>query len=95
MSNAPPPPPATGPAEPIVNAKAVLSLVIALVGLVFCPLIGAVIAVVLGSQARTEIDRSAGAQTGRGFATAGLVIGWIAVVVFLIASVSIAIMFAF
>ncbi len=34
-------------------------------------------------------------QTGRGLATAGVVIGWIAVVVFLVASVIIAIMFAF
>ncbi len=95
MTNPPPTPPAPGSATPTLNVKAVLAFVIAFVGLFTCPLLGAVIGVILGGQAKTEIDRSGGMQTGRGLATAGVVIGWIAVVVFLVASVIIAIMFAF
>ena len=40
-------------------------------------LIGAIIAVILGKQARDEIDQSGGAQTGRALATVGWVIGWV------------------
>ncbi len=54
MTNPPPTPPAPGSATPTLNVKAVLAFVIAFVGLFTCPVIG----VVLGGQAKTEIDRS-------------------------------------
>ena len=41
--------------------------------------IGSVLALVLGYSAKTEIDRSRGAQGGRGLAVAGIVLGWVAV----------------
>ena len=55
------------------NGMAVASLVLALVGLG----IGSILAIVLGYQAQREIDASGGMQSGRGLATAGIVIGWI------------------
>jgi hypothetical protein len=52
---------------------AVAAFVLALVGLG----IGSILAIVLGYQAQRDIDNSGGTQTGRGLATAGIVIGWI------------------
>lgn len=92
MSDMPAPPP--GATQPTISTKAVLAFVIALIGLITCPLLGAIIGVILGGQAQSEIDLSGGRQTGRGLATAAVVIGWIAVVVFLIALVSFAIILA-
>ena len=49
-------------------------------GLVLClVIIGPVLALVFGYKSRREIDESGGRQTGRGMATAGIVLGWIGV----------------
>ena len=45
-----------------------------------CPLICSVLALVFGYQARAEIDRAGGRMGGRGLATAGVVLGWIGIV---------------
>ena len=77
----------TGPTS---SGKATASLVLGILGLVFCPLICSVLALVFGFQARNEIDSSGGRISGRGNATAGIVLGWIGVVIcalFLILSV--------
>jgi hypothetical protein len=55
------------------NGTAVAALILSLVGLV----IGSILGVALGYQAQREIDGSAGTQTGRGLATAGIILGWI------------------
>jgi Domain of unknown function (DUF4190) len=55
------------------NGMAVVAFVLALVGLG----IGSILAIVLGYQAQRDIDNSGGTQTGRALATAGIVIGWI------------------
>jgi hypothetical protein len=68
-----PPPPNSG--------KATASLVLSICGLLVCPLILSVLGLVFGYQARGEIDRSNGAVGGRGLATAGIVIGWVGIVV--------------
>jgi hypothetical protein len=70
------PPTGTVPAS---NGKATASLVLGIVGLVFCPLVASVLAVVLGYQARSEIDASQGGQTNRGSAVAGIVTGWVGI----------------
>jgi hypothetical protein len=67
------PPPTVGAA----NSDAIASLVL---GILWLGGIGSVIAIVLGIRARREIDRSYGRQSGRGQATAGIVLGWIGVV---------------
>ena len=60
---------------PAPNASgAVASLVLGILGLIFCPLC-APIAWGLGRGAEREIDASGGALGGRGLATAGKIIG--------------------
>ncbi|HEY7667766.1 MAG TPA: DUF4190 domain-containing protein [Actinomycetota bacterium] len=70
------------------NGTAVAALILSLVGLV----IGSILGVALGYQAQREIDGSAGTQTGRGLATAGIILGWIGLaawgLVFLVAVTS-------
>jgi uncharacterized membrane protein len=61
------------------NTKATAALVLGIAGLVICPLICSVIGLVLGYQARREIDNSNGMQEGRGNAVAGIVLGWVGV----------------
>jgi hypothetical protein len=64
---------------PTSNGKATASLVCGIVGLVFCPIIFSIAALVLGYQARGEIDASQGRQHNRGSATAGIITGWIGI----------------
>jgi hypothetical protein len=79
---APPPPPAPPspqfsgyPARQTTNGLAVASLVLGIVGPVFC--VAWILALVFGYVARGQIDRSGGTQSGRGMATAGIVLGWV------------------
>ena len=55
-------------------------MVLGIVGLVACPLVCSILALVFGYQSRNEIDASGGYQGGRGMAVAGIVTGWIGVV---------------
>jgi hypothetical protein len=68
------------PGAPQSSGKSTAALVLGIAGLVLCPLFCSVPALVLGYQARREIARSGGKLTGRGVATAGVVLGWIGVV---------------
>ena len=61
------------------NGKSTAALVLGILGLFLCPLICSVLALVFGYQARREIDNSGGRMTGRGNATAGIVLGWVGV----------------
>src|SRR5215210_5258493 len=61
------------------SGKSTAALVLGILGLVFCPLICSVLALVFGYQSRREIDASGGRMGGRGNATAGIVLGWIGV----------------
>jgi hypothetical protein len=61
------------------SGKSTASLVLGIVGLVLCPFICSILALVFGYQARREIDSSGGTIGGRGNATAGIVLGWIGV----------------
>jgi hypothetical protein len=72
--------------RPATNGKAVASLVL---GILCLYGIGSILALIFGFMARNEIDASGGAQTGRGMATAGIVLGFIgiAIMVLLIALV--------
>jgi hypothetical protein len=73
--------PGIPPAPGGSNGKATASLVFGIVGLLVCPLICSVVAVVLGHRSRNEIDASQGRQRNRGVATAGIVLGWIGIVI--------------
>jgi hypothetical protein len=57
------------------NGKAIASLVLGILGIVSC-LVFAIIALILGYQARNEIAASGGWQTGESLAKAGIILGW-------------------
>jgi hypothetical protein len=67
-------PPAVYVYGPRSNSYAVASLVIGILSWFLCPLIGGVIAVVLGHIARGQIRRSG--EGGAGLAMAGLILGY-------------------
>lgn len=93
MSERPPVPPQPFPSQPgytggppgsyqpQTNGMAIASLVSGILGLTFVFGIGAVLALVFGYVARGQIKRSQGQQTGSGLAIAGIVMGWIGVVI--------------
>src|SRR5262249_41698271 len=58
------------------NTYAIASLVLGIVNM----LIGSILALVFGYRAIREIDESQGTQTGRGLAVAGVVLGWVGLV---------------
>ncbi len=56
------------------NGFAVVSLVF---GCIWYFWIGSIIALIFGYMAKNQIDASQGQQKGRGFAVAGIVLGWV------------------
>jgi hypothetical protein len=59
---------------PRTNGLAVASMVL---GILCMYGIGSVLALVFGYQAKGQIERSGGRESGRGMAIAGIVLGWI------------------
>ena len=82
----PPPPGGQYPAPggyggpPQQNKKALWSMILGIVGIVCCGFFTGIPALILGNQAKGEIRRSGGQQTGEGMATAGVVLGIISIV---------------
>jgi hypothetical protein len=70
---------------------AIVSFVFGIASYVVCPVVGAIIAVITGHMARGQIRRTG--ESGNGFAIAGLVLGYIHLVVAVIAIVVIVIVF--
>ncbi|AJW41722.1 hypothetical protein NY08_3713 [Rhodococcus sp. B7740] len=64
------------------NTLAIVSLVLAILGLTFIPLIASVCAVVCGHIARGQIKRTS--EGGSGFATAGLIVGYVSIALFVV-----------
>jgi hypothetical protein len=60
-------------------------LVFGILSWVMLPLIGQIVAVVAGHMARAEIRRSNGQVAGSGMATAGLVLGYLQIALFVLA----------
>ena len=92
-SRPPAPPPGSTPAAheappPQTSAKAIASLILPII---LGPL-GAVVAIPLGHSARGDVDADPQRITGRGVATAGIVIGWIVIALSIITGVIIAIL---
>ncbi len=70
------------PAAPMLPARptsttAVVSLVAGLVSWVLLPFLAAIVAIIAGHMARSEIRRSNGALDGDGMAVAGLILGYL------------------
>jgi len=63
-------------APPRTADTAVWALVCAILSWFLCPVIPAVIAIVLASSARTTIRQSGGARSGDGLVTAAQIIAW-------------------
>lgn len=70
MASAPP------PAGRTTSALAIVSLVAGILGWVVAPVVAALVAVVCGHLARSEIRREPGRLDGDGLAVAGLVLGY-------------------
>jgi hypothetical protein len=62
------------------NGMAVASLILGIGGLTVMPTIGSVLALILGYMARHDIRQRPTETSGEGLATAGVVLGWIGVV---------------
>jgi len=83
-TSAPPPPfPAYSAYAPMAQATSANGLAIAsmVLGILWLYWIGSILALIFGYVAKGQIDRSAGRQSGRGMAIAGIVLGWIGVAV--------------
>lgn len=58
------------------NGMAIASLVL---GIVWIYGVGSILALIFGYQAKAQIERSGGRESGRGMAIAGIVLGWVGV----------------
>ena len=58
---------------------AIISLVAGICGWTILPFLGAIVAIITGHMAKSEIKKSGGMITGNGMATAGLVMGYLSV----------------
>lgn len=81
------------PAPPRTSTLAVVSLVCGLLGWSLLPLVGSIAAVVTGHMARAEIRRTPGLD-GDGLAVAGLVLGYLAVALAVLAALFFVLVFA-
>jgi uncharacterized membrane protein YvbJ len=70
--------PAGATAARRTEGTAIASLVLGILGIVMCPLILSIAAIVLGSQAKAKIAAERGLE-GEQLAKAGIVLGWIGV----------------
>ncbi|HVV95857.1 MAG TPA: DUF4190 domain-containing protein [Rhodanobacteraceae bacterium] len=69
---------------PRTSGIAIASLVFGVLSWVALPVIGAILAVILGANARSEIRRAPpGAIDGDGMALAGLILGWVHLALFI------------
>jgi hypothetical protein len=78
-----------------LNEKAAVAMVMGIAGLTICPVVLSIPAVILGYQSRREIDESMGRQSGRGFAIAGIVLGWVGIALAIISILVLAALIVF
>ncbi|MEO8741771.1 MAG: DUF4190 domain-containing protein [Lysobacteraceae bacterium] len=72
---------------------ATISLIFGILSWFVLPFIGAVIAIIAGHMAKGEIRRAQGALEGDGLATAGLILGYVHLAVFLLIIIAIFLFF--
>jgi hypothetical protein len=84
-------PPPVGPRN---STTAIISLISGIAGWTILPLIGSIVAVITGHMAKNEIKKSAGMVAGNGMATAGLILGYVALALGLCAACVFALSFA-
>jgi hypothetical protein len=81
-SGAPPPPPVRVAGTGKLNGLALASMILSLVPFLL-PFIGAIIAVVLGHVAQSQLRKDP-TMRGKGFALTGVTLGWIEVAIYLL-----------
>lgn len=69
---------AYAPSRP-TNSMALVSLIAGIAGITVVPLIGSIVALIVGRTARKEIAQKG--EEGAGLATAGIVLGWVGVAI--------------
>jgi hypothetical protein len=72
------------PAQPQTESKAITGLILAIVSWFICPVVTAIVALVLASQSNRDIDASGGRLQGRGLNTATKWIAWANIVLVVI-----------
>ncbi len=97
----PPPQPQWGPpaapgapayaTPPRTEGTAVAALVLSIVSWVLCPIVAAVVALVLAHVAGNKIDASGGRLTGNGMVRAAQIVAWIHIVLFTLIMLGVAI----
>jgi hypothetical protein len=65
------------PNAPKSSTLALISLIGGITGFTVLPFLGAIVAVITGHMAHSEIKKSGGMITGKGMATAGLIMGYL------------------
>ena len=77
-----------GAAQPTrTNGFAIASMVL---GILWVYWIGSILALVFGYIAKSQIDNSRGAQSGRGMAIAGIVLGWVGIAAIVLVVIAVA-----
>ncbi len=76
------------PNWPKTEPKAIWALVLSLAAYVICPVVSAVVAIILGLSARRTIARSNGTRTGSGMALAAVILGVVHLVLVMLAVLS-------
>lgn len=77
----------TVPDQLPVTPLAIWSLILGIASLVFCCLPAAIPAIICGHLARSRIKQAPAAASGRGMAMAGLIMGYLSVVAFVLACI--------
>jgi hypothetical protein len=63
------------------STKAIISAIAGVLGWTLLPILGSLTAIIAGHMARAEIRRNPDTLTGDGWAIAGLVLGWLSVII--------------
>jgi len=66
------------------STLALVSLIAGIVGILFFPFIGGIVAIVTGNMARKETRSFPPTHSGDGMATAGMVMGWLSLLIWII-----------
>lgn len=77
------------------SGTAIAALVLGICGFLVCPFVCSVAAVVCAQNAFREIDASGGRITGRGYAQAGNILGWLGLALCMAAALAFAALIMF
>jgi hypothetical protein len=72
-------PPQAGPAPAKTDPLAIWTLVLGIAGILCCPVIPSIIAIVLGGKSKEKIALSGGTLTGADMVRIGIILAWIGI----------------